>query len=186
MSALENLLTQTLPVELSGATVNGKVTLLSSSSFPTSRPQSSTLGLYPYRVIVDATGRNRWLPPLPGTSGVPRRELPLNIHFLLISWGGSAQIELDLHAWAMTQLAATPELDVAALSGVDAGWREGDRAQVLPEELPTEDLFKIWDGFPSKYSLTAAYVLKTARVELPTDPAGAPVISRGFAMEVQP
>jgi hypothetical protein len=185
MLAVENLLKRRLPDELGGGAINGKVQLLSSTDLKTIKAFGSTVGLYLYRVLVDSTGRNRWLAPTPGSSGIPRRELPLNLHFLLISWGASPQAELELHAWAMSELAATPEFDVGALIGSDGGWREGDRAQMLPEELPNEELFKIWDAMPCKYTLSSAYVLKTARIELPGEAAGRRVVTRSFAGEPQ-
>ena len=64
-------------------------------------------------------------------------------------------------------------------------WGERDRVQILTEELPTEDLFKIWDGLPIKYSLSSAYVAKTVRLALPEEPAGARVMTRSFPFEAE-
>src|SRR5512147_302702 len=98
MVAVESLLKRRLPDELASGSISGKVQLLSSNELKTIKDFGSLVGLYLYRIIVDSTGRNRWLPPSPGSSGVPKRELPLNLHFLLITWGATAQAEVELHA----------------------------------------------------------------------------------------
>lgn len=182
MLAVENLLKQRIPDDLAGGSVNGRVQLLSSSDFKTIKSFGSMVGLYLYRVNVDSVGYNRWMPPAQGAPlGEARRELPLNLHFLLISWGTNAQAEIDLHAWAMHELATNPQLDVSALAGIDPGWGENERAHVVPEELSNEDLFKIWDALPSKYSLSSAYVVKTTRVALSSESSAGPVITRAFS-----
>jgi hypothetical protein len=187
MSGLENILKQGFPDSLSGEPVNGKVQLVSSSELKTTKSFGNTLALYLYRVIVDATGRNRWLPAPVGSGQPPQRELPLNLHFLLISWGTNAGAELDLHAWGVQQLATLGEIDLAHLGEIDPSWGERDRVQILPEELPTEDLFKIWDGLPLKYSLSSAYVAKSVRLALTVDAAaGPPVLTRVFPVATQP
>src|SRR5688572_24463100 len=106
MAGIETLLKRDFPAALSGAPVNGKVQVVGSTELKTTTTFGNTLGLYLYRIVVDATGRNRWLPP-PVTSSLQphQRELPLNLHFLLISWGANAAAELELHAWGMQQLA---------------------------------------------------------------------------------
>ena len=186
MVGLEALLKRDFPAHLTGAPVNGKAQLISSSELKTTTNFGNTLALYLYRVVVDAAGRNRWL-PAPGGLQSPVRELPVNLYFLLISWGTSASAELDLHAWGVQQLATFGELDLSHLGDVDREWGERDRVQILPDDLPTEDLFKIWDGLPTKYSLSSAYVAKTVRLALPSlSTAGAPVITRSFPVEREP
>ena len=185
MAGLETLLKRDFPEALSSAPVSGKVQVVSSTELKPTTAFGNTLGLYLYRIVVDATGRNRWLPPAVGSLQQHQRELPLNLHFLLISWGTSAAAEHDLQAWGMQQLASISELGLANLGEIDRAWGERDRVQILPEELPTEDLFKIWDGLPIKYSLSSAYVAKTVRLALPEEPAGARVMTRSFPFEAE-
>jgi len=36
--------------------------------------------------------------------------------------------------------------------------------QVLPEEMSTEDLMRLWDSLPDDYRLSAPYLIKTVRL----------------------
>lgn len=155
MVAVEALLRRDLP---QGATAQ-----LLSSRF--SAPQSNQLGLWVHRLTVDTNGRNRYLASDP-SGGPPRPELPINIHFLLISWGDSGESEIGLHAYGMRQLASNPQLGA---SHIQAGDWEDDEVQIVPEEMATEDLLRIWDALPTDYSLSSSWVLRTVRIALPAD-----------------
>jgi Pvc16 N-terminal domain len=168
--AVESLLKRTIPADL------GKAALLASGEIK--KPSGNTLGLWVHRLTVDLNGRNRFLSTPPGSNLPPRPELPINVHFLLMSWGVSGEAELKLHAWGMQQLMATPELDISHLSAADPEWGTEDTAQIVPEEMATEDLLRIWDALPTKYTLSSSWILRTVRVALPAPTGGPPVTTR--------
>lgn len=65
----------------------------------------------------------------------------------------------------MHQIGRALDLDVSHLGGADTRGGERDRVQVIPEEVSTEDLMRIWDGLPGDYRLSAPYLVKTLRPE---------------------
>jgi hypothetical protein len=162
--ALEDLLKRKLPAELSDPPVSGTVRLLSSADLRQAKTFSSVLGIWLHRIQIDPNGRNTWRPPDPGSTQAARPVMPVNLHVLLMSWGNSASAEAALHAWGMQQLSALPVFDAGQLAAHDPDWQDGEKVQIAPEEIPTEDLLRIWDALPTKYTLTSCWVLRTARV----------------------
>jgi len=182
MQALESRLGGRLAAVSLPSGRTGAVKLLASADFQTLRStgSGSMLGLYVHRVTVDAEARNAFRPATPGSGQQPRPLLPLNLHFFLVASApkGSAADEIMLLAWGMRELALAPTLSMPELSDFDPSWSEGETVQILPEELPTEDLLKIWDALPSKYSLTATFVVRTIRVLLDAPLDAGAVIQR--------
>ncbi len=181
MAALEDQLKRRFPPELSGAPVNGRVQLIGSEDFR--RPRASPqISVYLHRVEIDDANGKRWRVPPPGdlTGAVP--ELPVELHFLLVSWAPSAIHEAELHAWGFSELAAGPRLTFAELSPYDPHWREDETAHVQSAEMSTEDLFKIWDALPGKYTLSSAWHLRGVRVALPATSPARPALSRLFGV----
>lgn len=183
LAAVEDLLKHRFPPELSDDPVNGKVQLLSSNDFRTVAKGSSVLGLWLHRIEVDPNGRNTWTRPVPGKLDTPQRLIPLNLHLLLVSWGNSAASEAALHAWGVAQLASVPEIDAGHLSSADEEWSDAERVQIAPEEMPTEDLLRIWDALPAKYTLTSCWVVRTVRVTLDRVDGSGVVKTRVLPME---
>lgn len=170
---------------LAGEVQNPDVILLSSQDLRT-HPTGNKLGIYLHRISVDAFGRNRYLRPgAPGQA--PQPELPVNLHILLVGWSTAAAAETTMVAWAMQQVGAALELDVAHLGVLDPRWGGGDRLQVIPEEMSTEDLMRVWDSLPGDYRLSAPYLIKTLRLE-PVTPVteGPPVVSLVLPMATAP
>jgi len=147
------------------------------------QPGSESLGLYLHRISVDPLGRNRYLPPsrddLP-----PQPELPVNLHLLLIGWTRTTGLEAALLGWAMQYIGSALDLDASHYGAVDPEWSEQERVQLLPEELSTEDLLRIWDGMPRDYMLSTPYVVKTLRLSPAVEvTAGPPVRSVTHVLE---
>jgi hypothetical protein len=68
-----------------------------------------------------------------------------------------------------------------ALPGQALNWDDADDVQVATEELTREELMRIWDTLPLKYSLTVPYVVRGVRVALQPDMRQyAPVVDRSF------
>lgn len=138
------------------------------------------VGIYLHRMSIDPFGRNRHLPAKPGLGNQPRKELPLNLHILLIGWSKTG-FEHILLAWAMQVLGSGTELDVSDIedhiSGNTSGWQDQDRVQILPEDMSSEDFMRMWDSLPHDYILSAPYIIKTLRLEPVTEHVIGPVQS---------
>ena len=146
--------------------------LLSSASFAAETPIASTLGLYLYRVTVNEHLRNTLRPNDPSDARVP---LGLDLHYLLIPFVDDAMGEHRVLAWAMRELYEHPVLDVATLSP-EAGWSASDLVQVIPAELSTEDMMRIWDALEPSYRLSVSYIARVVRIDVPTPEPGRPVV----------
>jgi len=159
-----NALREQLALRLT-ALLGGKpaVNLLSSQQL-SSPPGTDALGIYLYRVAVDPYARNRHLPPPPGRK-TPRPELPINLHILLLGWSSSSDTEITYLSAAMQVIGSSLSLDAAHLGLVDPSWGDQDTLQVIPEELSTEDLTRLWDSLPGGYRLSVPYIIKTIRLE---------------------
>lgn len=128
-----------------------------------SAPTSEALGIYLYRFAVDPFARNRYLSASEGRK-TPRPELPVNLHILLIGWSNKTESEIAYLSAAMQIIGSSLNLSVAHLGVADPTWGESDTVQVIPEEMSTEDLTRLWDSFPGGYRLSVPYIIKTVRL----------------------
>jgi uncharacterized protein DUF4255 len=146
--------------------ITASVDILTSKTLQEGPKKTNKLGIYLHRISIDTFGRNRHLPPKPGITNKPRKELPLNLHILLIGWSESSNEQILL-AWAMQVLGSGTELDIADIIDhvADREWGEQDKIQVIPEDMSTEDFMRIWDSLPHDYILSSPYILKTVRLE---------------------
>lgn len=175
MAAIEGMLNERFPAELKAAPVNGSVQLFGSQAFKQASPPN-TLALWLYRVGIDPTVPGGYVRQLPGAPGGRVPEVPLMLHFLLIAIADSALAENSLMGWGFQQLATTPIIGAdrlsaqsLALPGQSLNWDDADDVQVATEELTREELMRIWDTLPMKYSLTVPYVARGLRVALQPD-----------------
>jgi len=178
--ALEDFFKNRLPEELKQGDINARVVLLGSADVA-KKITGNVLGIYLHRMTIDPHGRNRYFPPQGTNNEEPQTELPVNLHFFLISSAASATIEADLMSWAMVELANEGQLDVSHIAEVDTTWGEREVLTITPEEISTEDLMRIWDVFEAKYTNTVPYVARTVRLRLQAQRSeGPPVITRIF------
>ncbi len=155
--ALEEFFKSRLPEELSGGSINARIALLGSADV--AKPISGNcLAIYLHRIEVDPHGRSRFFSKKGTEQGPPVPELPVNLHFLIIASAGSATIEADLMSWAM--------LELANLGPLNYGWGDQEELTIVPEEMPTADLMRIWDEFEASYTSTVPYVARTVRLRL--------------------
>jgi hypothetical protein len=105
--------------------------------------------------------------------------LSIDLHYLLSVWHSGAAAEQVILAWAMRQLHLRPVLDASSLSP-DAGWAPGDVVHILPAELSSEDLMRIWDAIVPAYRLSVSYIARVVRIDGPPVPAGRPVVATRF------
>lgn len=150
------------------------VTILGSQDL-TVNPQGNHLGLYLHRISVDPFGRNRYLQPTSSNTS-PKAELAVNLHILLIAWTDAAESEGTLVSWGMQQIGSALDLDISHLALSDPRWGESESLQVIPEDMDTENLLRIWDGLPRDYMLSAPYLIKTMRLEPADEPTSGPPV----------
>jgi hypothetical protein len=175
MAAIEGMLAERFPLELKATPVNATVQLFGSASFKQASI-ANTLALWLYRISIDPTVPGGYVRSLPGSAGGRVPEVPLMLHFLMISIADTALAENSLMGWGFQQLAITPIIgadrlaaQALALPGQTLDWDDADDVQVATEELTREELMRIWDTLPLKYSLTVPYVARGVRVALQPD-----------------
>ena len=177
--ALEDFFRRRLPAELGSEPISAKVTLLGSHNIA-EKLSGNLLGIYLHRLTIDPHGRNRFFPSQ-GIHNERSPELPVNLHFLLIANASSPTVEADLMAWAMVELANQSQIDISHVQDIDDEWGQQEVLSILPDEMSTEDLMRIWDVFESPYTNTVPYVARTVRLRLkPLASDGPPVVSRIF------
>lgn len=175
MLALEDFLKRRLPDNLKGGSINARPKLLGSTDI--AKPiNGNILGIYLHRITVDPHGRNRYFNAIGSDTAKYKPELPIDLHFLLIATGNSASIEADLISWAMVELANEAQLDISHLLDGDPSWTDEELVTIVPEEMSTEDLMRIWDVFEAKYTITVPYVIRSVRLGLLTDTAQNPSV----------
>lgn len=143
--------------------------LFSSGELNAFSEEDTCLSLYLYRITMNEHVRNQALLGDPSDSLPP---LALDLHYLLTVWSKSAEAEHTILAWAIRQLYLHQTLSLSDLSP-SGGWSAGDVVQVIPAELTTEDMMRIWDALSPPYSLSASYIARVVRVE-PDTPQEAP------------
>ncbi len=132
--------------------------------------------LYLYSVTVNEFGRQQ----RPGQMSVDQQApLGLDLHYLLTAWAGNAQDEQITLAWAMRQLYQYPILDASSLSP-EAGWGSDEVIRIVPSELPTEEMMRIWDALDPSYRLSVSYVARLVRLDPDTLTSVQPVVATRF------
>lgn len=118
------------------------------------------ISLLLYRITVNAHAR------LQRRAGDDGGVAPLNLdlHYLMTAWAGNALDEQVTMAWAMRQMHEAPVLDASSLSP-DGGWARDEVVQIIPSELSTEDLMRIWDALDPPYRLSVSYVARVVRLD---------------------
>ncbi len=103
--------------------------------------------------------------------------LALDLHYLLTAWAATPLDEQVTFAWALRQLHQHPVLDASSLSP-EAGWARDEVVQIVPSELSTEDMMRIWDALDPAYRLSATYVARFVRLDPDTPEEFRPVVAR--------
>lgn len=140
------------------------------------------LTLYLFRITMNEHARNVRRPVGARIEDVP---LAVDLHYLLTAWADSAEEEQTTLAWAMRELYLHPVLDAAALAR-DAGWEPGDVIQIVPSELSTEDIMRIWDALEPSYRLSVSYVARVVRVDRDRGPEERPVVATRYGYSGNP
>lgn len=176
LQALESFLTRRMPTDLSAGPVNATVELLGSADIA-DKINGNVIGLYVHRIEVDPHGRARFFSPQGAGTNVQARELPVNLHILLIAAATSATIETNLLSWAMIELANESQLDISHMSEHDGSWTEREVLTITPAEMSNEDLLRIWDALDRPYTISVPYILRTIRLRLKDVESEGPAVS---------
>jgi hypothetical protein len=175
--SIVTFLRNTYPAEVAGQAMPAcTFALLSSGEINDTADDTTRLSLYLYRVTVNEHLRQHRPDRMPAEQQAP---LGLDLHFLLTAWAGTAQDELLPMAWAMRQLYQHPILDASALSP-EAGWGPDEVIQIIPSELSTEDMMRIWDALEPPYRLSVSYVARRVRLDPDSFVQAAPVVATRF------
>jgi hypothetical protein len=135
---------------------------ISSGELVGSGPDGSTrITLYLYRIMVNEHARQQ---RRAGASSEQRAPLNLDLHYLMTVWAGNALEEQVTMAWAMRRIHEAPVLDASSLSA-DGGWARDEVVQIIPAELSTEDLMRVWDALDPPYRLSVSYVARVVRLD---------------------
>jgi hypothetical protein len=151
--------------------------LVSSGELAGEADDTTRVTLYLYRVTVNEHNRQRQATSTSFTHPTP---LGLDLHFLMSAWAGNARDEHTVLAWAIRQLHMFPILDASSLSP-EAGWGANEVVQVIPAELPTEDVMRIWDALDPAYRLSVSYIARLVRLDPETQADGRPVVATRLA-----
>lgn len=163
--ALENYLRRCLDDDNGDTRLDGAgIVVLGSNDLKSEPPVGGSVGIYLHRISIDPHGRGRYLSSST-TTGMAKPELPVNLHLMIIGWAAEADKEVDMLAWAMQQIGGGLELDSASLVERDSSWGENNVVQIIPEDMTTEDLLRLWENLPRSYMLSTPYIIKTARLE---------------------
>ena len=143
------------------------------------KPIGTGVSLYVYRVMFSATQRTS--PPRPRDDGlINRRQLSVEVHFLLTPWAGSASLELEILGWLMRTLEDHPILSAGQLNlPIDQVFSPDEFVELVACPLTNEEVMRIWDVIPGDYRLSSPYLARTIRIESEiTTAEGSPVLTR--------
>lgn len=152
--------------------------LASSGELNANTTRSNVVTLYLYRVTVDPHSRNA-----PSSDGSETRvPLPLALHYLLSVWCDGAQDEQLVLGWVMRQLYEHQVLTPSDLMP-DAAWHPSDVIQLVPSELTTEDMMRIWDALDPAYRLSVSYTARVVRLDPDSGTEHRPVVARRLSVD---
>lgn len=171
LQALKERLALRMSVLLGG---NPLVSLVGSQEL-SGAPAQEALGIYLYRAAVDPFSRNRYLQAPEGRK-TPLPELPVNLHVLLVGWSNKTESEINYISAAMQIIGSSMNLGISHIGLADPGWGDADTVQIIPEEMSTEDLARLWDSFPGGYRLSVPYIIKTVRFAPAEDKDEGPLV----------
>jgi hypothetical protein len=153
--------------------------LVSSGQLAGEQDEATRITLYLYRITVDEHSRQSRRAG--AATGTPA-PLHLDLHYLVSAWAANPLDEQVAMAWTMRQLHRQPVLDLSVLSP-EGGWERDETVHVLPAELTTEDVMRIWDALDPAYRLSTSYGARVVRLDPDEDDElFAPVVARRLAL----
>ncbi len=173
-NSIVTFLNNTYPAQVNGVdTPECEFALVSSGELAGTIADTTRVTLYLYRVTVNEHTRQQRPVPMSPAQPAP---LGLDLHFLITAWGATAQAEQVPLTWAMRQLYLHPILDASSLTP-EAGWGPDEVIQIIPAELPTEDMMRIWDALEPAYRLSVSYIARMVRIDPDAIADATPVVA---------
>ena len=178
-SSITTFLRNTYPAQIGGRDMPAcGFELSSSGQLAGDISEATHISLYLYRITVNEHSRQTRRAAAPADSFVP---LGLDLHYLLTAWAATPLDEQVTLAWAIRQLHQYPVLDASSLSP-EAGWGGGEVIQIIPAELTTEDVMRIWDALEPAYRVSTSYVARVVRLDPDQDAESShPVVAARYA-----
>jgi uncharacterized protein DUF4255 len=164
---LERLLNACFAVDKPHPTKTVKAALVRTDDFDKNngtsviKTKAPLLSIFLYRVEVDAVTRAGWS-AVGSIDG--RAHLPLDLHYLLTAWAEGPEFEHQILGSTMTCLETTPILSGPLLHPSSA-WEANEAVQVGPEDLPTENLMRIYDSLEASYRASLPYRARVIRLD---------------------
>ena len=137
---------------------------------------SARVLIFLYRASMNRHLRNAGRTTDPAMRPVP---LSIDLHYLVTFWAQSGENEQLVLAWTMRQLHQLPVLDSSILSR-EAAWTAEDLIQLIPEEIDTDELMRIWDTLDPKYRLSLSYIARVVRIDADQVRDERPVVATRF------
>lgn len=178
-SSITTFLRNTYPQKIAGHNMPAcSFELTSSGQLAGDISETTQITLYLYRIMVNEHSRQTRRSAAPTDGFVP---LGLDLHYLLTAWAANPLDEQVTLAWAIRQLHQCPVLDASSLSP-EGGWGSDEVIQIIPAELTTEDIMRIWDALDPAYRISASYVARVVRLDPDKDTEQLrPVVARRYA-----
>jgi hypothetical protein len=137
------------------------------TQFPT--PEGATV--YLYRVTVNTSRRN--LPPRIEVDGTRTRPpLPLDLHFLITPFAGTADKQSRLLGWLMRVLEDTPILPAALLNELEQNgtiFDQDESVELQCDPLSISDMAILWENLKQIKALpSVTYVARMVKVNSQT------------------
>ena len=129
--------------------------------------------MFLYRASMNHHLRNAGRLADPGMRPVP---VSVDLHYLISFWALSGENEQLVLAWTMRQLHEVPVLDSSILSR-EAAWAAEDFIQLIPEEISTEEMMRIWDTLEPNYRLSLSYIARVVRIDADETHEERPVVA---------
>jgi hypothetical protein len=175
---LQNAVTDRLSTALNATP---GVTALPPDRVTVGAAEAPQLNVFLYHVSFNQAWRNAELPSRNASGALlSNPPLPLDLHFLMSAYGKSEFDGEILLGWAMQVLHETPVLTrsliqttLQAMAAPVAGGapvaselaaiatttlaQQAELIRIVPENVSTEDIWKLWTAFQASYRATAAY-----------------------------
>ncbi len=99
------------------------------------------------------------------------------MNFIFIEfWAEGAESEQLALAWTLRELQMLSSLDQTVLTS-DAGWSVEETVQLIPEEIGTEEMMRIWDALKPDYRLSLSYIARVVRIDPDSERLNKPVVA---------
>lgn len=149
-------------------------------------PMAAGVSVYLYR----ARPNGSWRLPrgrLDAEGRRQRRQLPIDLCYLLSVWGRDASVQHRLLGWLLRTLEDTPILPHSLLESASPGtFHPGEAVEfILNNDLSNEDLFRLWEtATTERYRLSVPYIARPVLLESRlSDVEGAPVEERTLTFD---